>query len=638
MARNYFFNILCVVALLLGGVPLLITFFFHDQIPSSILLSLNFAGWTGFGYLFFSRRKVLRSVQESLEAMGLPLVPGDFEEKLKGFVRESQRYYRAAYAFRADKRLSKSQVGNKLRQIIELVYREVDAQAVLLALFEEKSGQASQALMVGIPRYVTSQEMLHEKTNGTEESTLQVHGENTHLLIQPLYFAGTTFGKLWVEMKQGVKPTKSDIQVIELLARQGALMLIDARFTDELLRMRRVSEESVRAKTGFLANLSHEIRGPLGIILNGAELMVDGLCGPTSESQRETLEMIKSSGEHLLDLVNDVLDYAKVEAGNVIAKPVPIELKSFLEDMATVVRTQAVAKQHLLRLEPVDETLGMLCDKRHSRQMLINILTNAIKYTPEGGKITIKAERIAEKKVKLSVNDTGVGIAQSERIKVFSAFERVENQYSMSQVGTGLGMPLSLKLAEVNGGTVNFESEEGKGSTFWMVMPLVEIESSRALSEASGEMEQQGLQGREELVLLVDCDKKTREMVGRYLNHQGFKILDAASGPDVLKALRENSLHAAIVENDIPGLPGEDVVTLIRANLKAGLVPIILLSSRAFVFDIERFLKLGVDRCLSKPVELAKLASTLRRLIDESQSLRGKAPSLPLSLEATPPN
>jgi CheY-like chemotaxis protein/anti-sigma regulatory factor (Ser/Thr protein kinase) len=385
--------------------------------------------------------------------------------------------------------------------------------------------------------------------------------------------------------------------------------------------MRVAGEESTRAKTGFLANLSHEIRGPLGIILNGVELINDGLCGPVTESQRETLGMIKQNGDHLLDLVNDVLDYAKVEAGKIKAKPVKLKVGSLLTDLSNVVRSQSIAKKQDLKTDPVEKDLTLLCDKRHARQMLINLLTNAVKYTPLNGSIHISAERIPGNRIKITVADTGIGIPVAERSKVFGAFERVEDKYAQSQVGSGLGMPLTKRLAEVNKGTVDFESEQGVGSTFWLILPAAEtVEEEEILG---GTEKRQGVfaRGRGEAILLVDRENDERDMLERYLAHQGFKVINAANGAEVLRTLREWPIDLAVVEYDLPDITGEEMVGMIRQNPAAADLPIVMLSSKAFVFDIERFLKLGVDRCLSKPVDLCEIADTARQLIDETKSI-----------------
>jgi len=616
--QKLLFSIFAVVALILGVSPIIITA--KGGLSIAFALSfLNCTGWLIVAWAFVSRVIIHSELEKALKEIHSSELKGNLLTKFTRFLRETTRYYRASHELQINDNTRELDVGVNLQKVLHYTYQELNAQAVQILLFDDSSGSSSRLMSLGMPSLASSQDIL-EGVNRERNLASITRGPNGNIILrQPLRFARTTFGILCVELGNGVELDSSDIQTLFLLATQASLMLIDAEFSTELLRMKKLSEESVRAKTGFLANLSHEIRGPLGIILNGVELIIDGLCGPVTEMQSETLKMVKGNSEHLLDLVNDVLDYAKVEAGKVNAKPVEIQLHELLDDLTGIVRSQAIEKKHKLVLKPVDQTLGMSCDKRHSRQMLINLLTNAIKYTPEGGEITVWAEKDGDNKVKVLIKDTGVGIPKDQAQKVFSAFERVEDQYSKAQTGTGLGMPLTKRLAQVNGGDVDFVSEAGKGSTFWLSMPFVEIKAKEQQSDAESGEQKVEPQGNGEEILIVDYDPAAREMLGKYLGHQGFKIIHATNGSEVLSILKQNNIQLAVVENDMPDSSGEDMISAIRGTPKAAAVPIILLSSRAFVFDIERFLKLGVDRCLSKPVSLNEIAQTARRLIDETK-------------------
>ncbi|MCB0359292.1 MAG: hypothetical protein KDD44_06640, partial [Bdellovibrionales bacterium] len=533
------------VCVLLGSAPLLLLVFAREVSSlSSPLVVLNAVGWWSLSLVVLLRERLATRLRRGLAALEITPTSNHLEQELDQFLYESKRLYRAFYAFRLEDEIRSRDVGVHLQRIVELTYRELRAKSAELALYDQETGLWSQVLFAGIPSSVGSQSMLVEATTEAGSKRGAVDG---HIIVKPVSFAGTLFGALRIELPETQTPSPTDLKVAYLLATQAAILLVDARFTEALLRMREKSEESVRAKTGFLANLSHEIRGPLGIVLNGIELILDGLCGPTTDSQAETCRMMKTSAEHLLDLVNDVLDYAKVEAGKVRAKPVDLELQPLLSDLANVIRSQAHAKGHTVKLEPVDQTLGVHCDKRHIRQMLINLLTNAVKYTENGGTITIRAERAPGDRVKIMVSDTGVGIAESEKRKVFGAFERVDNSYALAQAGTGLGMPLTRKLAEVNGGTADFDSELGKGSTFWLLLPSADIDPERHAHDKTAS-EDLPPQGNGETILIVDDSQESREMLERYLVHQGFNVVQAGGGAEVLRSLRESTVQLAVVE------------------------------------------------------------------------------------------
>ncbi len=618
------FTIGVLLAIVFAVLPLALSFAFELSRESEVIAQFASLAWLLVAVLLLRHRVILKTVSETSIAMGLPPKGGSLLEVIDSFAKQSARYHRANYALRLDRtKKGGAALGHDLSRIVNLAYQEVDALAVELSLFDEESGLWSQALAIGQPTCLEGQSMLDDEFDVTT-LTRSIRRREEVLLV-PLRFAGTLFGALRVEFKPDANPTDSDVEVLELLAAQGGILLVDSRFTDEVLRLRKLGDETTRAKTGFLANLSHEIRGPLGIILNGAELSLEGLAGEVTDAQREMLQMIKESGDHLLDLVNDVLDFAKVEAGKIAATPVELSVKQVLDDICSVVRTQAMAKGHELTLEEIEPTLGMSCDKRHARQMLINFLTNAIKYTPDGGTITVSALRDSEGRVRISVQDTGIGIPEQEKPKVFGAFERVEDEYAKSQGGTGLGMPLTRRLAEVNSGKVGFDSVHGEGSTFWVELPALEIEARAEASEVDDE--ELSAQGQGERVLLVDLASSSRKMLERYLGEHDFVVSVAESASDVVRQIRDGEVELAVIENDIPELSGEQIVSTIRAMPKGAGVPIVLLSSKAFVFDIERFLKLGVDRCLSKPVSLGEIALTARRLIDENRNLDEARPS-----------
>lgn len=579
------------------------------------ILVINFSAWMILLIKNIQEKELINKVIKRAENLDLALDPSDsLDEQLDLFLSESERFHKVSYGIRfSQEDVEELNLGSNLQSIVELAQNQLPAKSVELVLFDSASGRWIQSLVAGDPSNTNFGTLIHEG----EEEDVDLP-DNIHL--EKLEFAGTNFGALCVEYNSDYKVKLSDRNVTKLLASQASLMLIDARFNEEILRMRRLNEESVQAKTGFLANLSHELRGPLGIILNATELQLEGICGELSDAQKNTLRMIHDNGEHLLDLVNDVLDFAKIQAGKITPKTVQLPLRPLLEDLTKVVRSQAVAKQHKLILEEIDDSIGFYCDKRHFRQMMINFLTNAIKYTPPGGDINVRAELKSPGRVVIYVQDSGIGIPDSEKSKVFGAFERVSNDYAEAQMGTGLGMPLTKQLSQVNGGDVGFDSEEGVGSTFWMNLPHCPMDTLEdEQSEVDTEKEKLILRGNGEPVLLVDKDVQTREMIGSFLKDKGYSVVHADNGSEVLKRLKENEVELAIIENDLPDLKGKDVISAIRSIPAGASVPIILLSADAFVFDIEQFLKLGVDRCLTKPIQLKELALSARRLIDETQ-------------------
>jgi signal transduction histidine kinase/ActR/RegA family two-component response regulator len=585
---------------------------FLPWLSEGALAGINFLGWSVVLACIFAREDLKKGMVKVARNLGIDTRFKSLEGLLSSLVHEVDRKNSSLSINLIERKItSKEELSRTLERIVALAFRLLRAESAELALFDKDSGLYHSSFVLGKPFRSSAQAMLSGAMDEEEAKP------SPDVMIHPISFAGSILGSLRVALKRGMLPTAGDQEIMRLLALQSSLALINAQFTSELVRMKRVSEESVKAKTGFLANLSHEIRGPLGIMLNAVELVLDGLCGPTTDDQLETLRMIKGNGQHLLELINDVLDYAKLESGKLTPDKVEILVNELLQDIVGVVRTQADAKSHRLSCSAGEDVLAVTCDRRHARQMLINMLTNAIKYTPDGGTIEVSAERMPGNKIRINVKDTGVGIEASERYKVFAPFERVEHSYSVNQIGTGLGMPLTKRLAEMNGGMIDFSSVPGKGSHFWLIFPATEFNAAMRREKTEDVTH---AVGNGEAVLLVKREEGERAMITRYLGHAGFRLLNAESQVEALRIMQEEKVDLAIVDNNIVDNSPEQVIAAIRADARFSGVPIILLSSRAFVFDIEKYLKLGVDRCLSKPLELKTLGTICRELLDMKRS------------------
>ncbi len=578
-----------------------------DWMDYQFVFVLHALGWFALIALFITRARIEREVRRQAFDFGFYDLHKPIGSLLAQIIKVVQRKDRSLSVPVVERRItSRQELSRALEQIVALAYKLLEAESAELALFDTDSNTYHSSFVLGRPFREDAQTAL-------AGSNLTGQKHNPEILIQPIAFAGSILGSLRVALPRGRQHEPSDQDIMRILALQSGLAILNAEYSKELVRMKEVSDESVKAKTGFLANLSHEIRGPLGLIINANELVLDDLCGPLNSDQRETLELVKKNGTHLLDLINDVLDYAKVESGKVQTKPEEIQINDTLSELRNVVRSQAELKKHVIEFKDGREILCTRCDRRHFRQMLINLLTNAIKYTPDGGKIELSAERVPGQKIKISVKDSGVGIEAKDRHKVFSAFERIENSYSLQQVGTGLGMPLTRRLAEVNGGTIDFESTPGAGTHFWLLLPAVEYNPAQALNAAQEVAEAVG-QG--ESVLLVDSDESERGMMVRYLKHIGFKVIVANSKEEVLLLLEQNQIDCAIIDNAIVDQPDDETVRLLREKARSTCLPLILSTSRAFAFDIEKYLKAGIDLCLIKPVPLKELGTAVRELID----------------------
>ncbi len=241
----------------------------------------------------------------------------------------------------------------------------------------------------------------------------------------------------------------------------------------ELEQAKITAETASRTKSDFLSNMSHELRTPLNAVIGFSEVLRDEAFGPLNDKQKEYINDVLESGKHLLSLINDILDLSKVEAGKMELELSEFDLRLFLQNCLTLIKEKAMKHSITLSCEVADDIVSITADERKMKQVIFNILSNATKFTPDGGEIGILARKENKNEVLISIRDTGIGIEEKDRGKIFSEFEQIDSAYSRQYAGTGLGMPLTKKLIELHGGKIWFESKgEGKGTTFFFTLPM----------------------------------------------------------------------------------------------------------------------------------------------------------------------
>ena len=261
------------------------------------------------------------------------------------------------------------------------------------------------------------------------------------------------------------------IDLLRTFATQSALAIQNARLFEEIADKSRQLEAASRHKSEFLANMSHELRTPLNAVIGFSEVLLQRMFGDLNAKQDEYLKDIYASGQHLLSLINDILDLSKIEAGRMELVPTPFHLPTALESAVTLVKERAGRHAIALQLD-IDPRLGeVVGDERKVKQVLLNLLSNAVKFTPEGGRISLKASR-TDGAVEIAVTDTGVGIAPEDQAAIFEEFRQVGSDETRKQEGTGLGLTLAKKFVELHGGRIWVESELGRCSTFTFTLPV----------------------------------------------------------------------------------------------------------------------------------------------------------------------
>jgi PAS domain S-box-containing protein len=392
---------------------------------------------------------------------------------------------------------------------------------------------------------------------------------------------------------------------------------------------------AARAKDEFLAAMSHELRTPLTAILGMTEMLTEGHWGPVADEQREYLSIIHKSGSHLLDLINDILDIAKAEAGALsLLLDDEVYLAEVCEASLRLIGPQA-KKKHMTPEFKMDPAVSIIrADKKRLKQILVNLLSNAVKFTPDGGRFGLEVRAdIAAGRVYLEVWDTGIGIDEENQSKLFKPFFQVDSKLSRQYEGTGLGLALVARMVALHGGEVSLQSLPERGSRFLVCLPwdqmhqqfvaqhstrrnevrddsdlLVEELSPQVGARATGS----SLAGAcGQLILLVEDEPVNQMVMEDFLVSQGYQVSCAGNGEQGIKMAAELKPDLILMDVQMPVMDGLEATRRLKSDPALSGTPVVMLTALAMTGDKEICLAAGANGYLSKPVELKKLAETV---------------------------
>ncbi len=303
------------------------------------------------------------------------------------------------------------------------------------------------------------------------------------LLSIPLFRESRLIGGLSVYRRNSGEFPKQIVTILQTFAAQSVLAIQNARLFREIQNKSRELEVTSQHKSQFLANMSHELRTPLNAIIGFSEVLLEKMCGDLNDEQEDYLNDIFTSGKHLLDLINDVLDLSKIEAGKLEIDLAAVDLLKLLQGSLVVVREHALAHGIDLKLTVADDLETITADERKVKQVIFNLLSNAMKFTPDKGEVGIRAQLI-DGVVEIAVWDTGVGIAEEDQQRIFEEFQQAEQGLTDNTEGTGLGLTLTKKLVNLHGGRIWVESEKGEGSTFIFTLPVENYQEAKQAPES----------------------------------------------------------------------------------------------------------------------------------------------------------
>ncbi len=386
-----------------------------------------------------------------------------------------------------------------------------------------------------------------------------------------------------------------------------------AAVNETLAQRNREVERMTRLKSQFLASMSHELRTPLNAIIGFADLLQDGTSGAINEKQSKFVKHVQQAGRHLLDLINDILDLSKIEAGQLTLQPENFSPEGALPEVLSVIKPLAM-KKHIEVRTALESGLTLYADRVRFKQIIYNLLSNAIKFTPERGQVNVESVKIDEQ-VRFSVTDTGIGIRPEDQEAIFEEFRQVGLTTKGVTEGTGLGLAICKRLVEQQGGTIRVESEIGKGSRFSFTLP--EGHPIPKFSEAaSGDVPNRSVRAQP-LILVVDDEPGSRELLASHLVGENFQTEFASSGDEALAKARQLQPDVITLDMIMPGKGGWVILSELKANPVTARIPVVVVS---ILDDKSGVLAMGAAECLVKPVSKEILVKALLRQLPASKT------------------
>lgn len=389
--------------------------------------------------------------------------------------------------------------------------------------------------------------------------------------------------------------------------------------TEDLQIALHAAETANQAKSLFLANMSHELRTPLNAVIGYSEILSEEAEDLGYDDFIPDLAKIRNAGDHLLSLINDILDISKIEAGKIEIYPEEISLDSLISDVINTIEPTLATNSNTLSYQPATDKLGdVTVDTTKARQIILNLLSNAVKFT-QNGTITIKARRYTQSNqewVEIAVTDTGIGMTPDQLERVFQEFTQADASTTRKYGGTGLGLPISRHFAKIMGGDIIVQSKVGEGSTFTVTLPaVVKQKSGVYIADASMlPTKAHAMNADSAKILVIDDDKIVQDLVTKQLLREGFNVVSAYNGTEGLKAARETKPDIILLDIMMPEVDGWVVLTELKDDDTLKNIPVIV---HSMVNEKSQGFSLGASDYLSKPVDLKVLATVLKRHIKE---------------------
>ncbi|QFY87993.2 PAS domain S-box protein [Magnetovirga frankeli] len=450
-----------------------------------------------------------------------------------------------------------------------------------------------------------------------ENHRVQYEGMIDHgHFILPLLYSDELLGIVSLAYHPGHQGDEADVEFLKRIAIVLGLGIHKRQSEQELLDAKLQAEQANRAKSDFLSSMSHELRTPLNAIIGFSQLLE---MDPLEEAQQESVQEISSAGRHLLELINEILDLAKIESGRVDLNIAPVELAPLIRQCQTLITPLAQKQGIRIELPALDEGLQVLADATRLKQVLLNLLSNAVKYNRPQGQVRLHLQRPAADRLRLAVEDTGQGISAEDQARLFEPFNRLQAEHSEVE-GTGIGLVIAKTLIELMHGRIGLSSTPGVGSTFWLELPLAETEADQAGAAEVAEEEAEtasGLVEKRAKVLYIEDNPANLRLVSRAMERQPqIRLISAMEPEQGLQLARSQRPDLILLDINLPGMSGYEVLAKLRQEDCCSDTPIIAVTANAMESDRAQALQAGFDDYLRKPLDMALLFSTLEQYLN----------------------
>ena len=416
------------------------------------------------------------------------------------------------------------------------------------------------------------------------------------VLAAPMLLDDDVVGVLNI-WRDEVRPfDRREMSIAAAFAGQAAMAVNQVKLVQQLQQQRAELAVASRHKSEFLASMSHELRTPLNAVLGFSEVLLEQMFGSINERQAEYLRDIHGSGRHLLELLNEILDLSKVEAGRMELEYSTFEVVGVLDDAIALMRERAIAHAIDLRLEVGPGVRTVYADRLRLKQVLVNLVSNAVKFTGDGGTVTVRAETDGAL-LTVTVTDTGVGVPAADHERIFESFQQ-GGRGAASEEGTGLGLTLCRRIVELLGGRMWLDSEVGVGSTFGFSVPSAgdSAHDDDAGAPALGE------------VVVIEDDRLSLDLLTAYLSGAALRVTTARDGPAGLAAVRRVRPVAVLLDIRLPGIDGWAVLQTLKSDPQTRAIPVVIVS---IIDERPRGAALGAAGYLVKPVSRESLFGAL---------------------------